>query len=84
MDVVFAVRVMELLGARHVLPEVYSICIPREIKAMNISRFATIAFLISALMAAGCANTIRGAGKDAANTVNAAEGAAGDVAGAAQ
>lgn len=49
---------------------------------MNLSRFVTIAFLLGALMAAGCANTIRGVGKDAANTVNATEGAAQDVAGA--
>ena len=51
---------------------------------MNLSRFVTIAFLIGALMAAGCANTIRGVGRDAANTVNATEGAAQDVAGAVQ
>jgi entericidin B len=55
-----------------------------EILPMKLSRFITIAALISALMTAGCANTIRGMGKDTANTVNAAEGAGEDIAGAAQ
>ena len=40
---------------------------------MKLSRLATIAILASALMVSACANTIRGVGKDAANTVNATE-----------
>ena len=40
---------------------------------MKLSRFATIAILASALMVSACANTIRGVGRDAANTVNATE-----------
>ena len=43
----------------------------------------TLTVLFAALFLAGCANTIRGAGQDAANTVDAAGDAAGNVAGAA-
>ncbi len=49
---------------------------------MKLSRFVTIAVLIGALAAAGCGNTIRGMGKDAANTVDAAEDAGNSVANA--
>ena len=48
--------------------------------SMKLSRFATIAILASALMASACANTIRGVGRDAANTVNATEAAGKSVA----
>ena len=51
---------------------------------MKFRLFTTIALLIGIVAAAGCANTIRGVGKDAANTVNATEGAAKNVANAAQ
>ena len=42
-----------------------------------------LAVLFAAALLAGCANTIRGAGQDAANTVDAAGDAAGSVADAA-
>ena len=43
-----------------------------------------LAIALSALLVlAGCANTIRGAGQDAANTVDASRDAAGNVADAA-
>jgi len=42
-----------------------------------------IAVLVSALMAAACANTIRGVGRDTANTVNATQSAGKNVAQAA-
>ena len=51
--------------------------------SMKLSRLATIAILASALMVSACANTIRGVGKDAANTVNATEDAGNSVAKAA-
>jgi Entericidin EcnA/B family. len=51
---------------------------------MNLQRLATLVVLCGALAAAGCANTIRGVGRDAANTVNATEGAVKNVAGAAE
>lgn len=38
------------------------------------------AALFAVLMLASCANTIRGAGRDASNTVNATKSAANDVA----
>lgn len=48
---------------------------------MKLSRQASIvALLAAALFAASCANTIRGVGRDASNTVNAAEDAVQDVA----
>jgi entericidin B len=48
--------------------------------SMELSRFATIAILASALVVSACANTIRGVGRDAANTVNATEAAGKSVA----
>jgi entericidin B len=51
---------------------------------MKLRNFTTIALLIGVLATAGCANTIKGVGRDAANTVNATEQAAGDVANAAE
>jgi entericidin B len=51
---------------------------------MKLRHFTAIVLLIGALTAAGCANTIRGVGKDAANTVNATESAASNVANAAE
>jgi entericidin B len=51
---------------------------------MKLRHFTTVALIIGALIAAGCANTIRGVGKDAANTVNATESAASNVANAAE
>lgn len=48
-------------------------------------RAASIASLLAvALLASACANTIRGAGADAANTVNAVENAGNNVADAAR
>ncbi|MCR9123279.1 MAG: entericidin B signal peptide protein [Phyllobacteriaceae bacterium] len=47
---------------------------------MHIIKLATVAALMLAL--AGCANTIRGVGQDTANTVDATQQAAGNVAGA--
>ena len=47
---------------------------------MKLSRLVPVAILVSALFAAGCANTIRGAGRDASNTVDATERAVKDVA----
>lgn len=52
--------------------------------SMKLSKLAPIAVLACALMVSACANTIRGAGQDAANTVNAVEGAGNNVARAAQ
>jgi predicted small secreted protein len=44
-------------------------------------RLAPIAVILAcALLAAACANTIRGVGRDASNTVNATEQAVKDVA----
>ncbi|WP_353645616.1 EncA/B family entericidin [Mesorhizobium sp. WSM2239] len=44
-------------------------------------RFAPIAAILAcALVVAACANTIRGVGRDASNTVNATEQAVEDVA----
>ena len=51
---------------------------------MTSSRYALIAVFASLLMATGCANTIRGVGKDAANTVNATQNAGSNVANAAE
>jgi len=51
---------------------------------MKFRQLTTIALLVGAVMVVGCANTIRGVGRDAANTVNATEGAVQNVAGAAQ
>jgi entericidin B len=42
---------------------------------MKRSRVTTIIILLSALLASACANTIRGMGKDTANTVNATQSA---------
>jgi len=47
---------------------------------MNFSKLVPIAVLISALFVASCANTIRGAGRDAGNAVDATEDAASDIA----
>ena len=52
---------------------------------MTSFRLAPVAALLAcALMATACANTIRGVGQDAANTVNATQSAGGKVASAAQ
>jgi entericidin B len=51
---------------------------------MKLGRLATIALLLGALMAAGCANTIRGIGKDTASAVDATEDAGQSVANAAE
>ena len=56
----------------------------RETETMKLGQLTTIALLVGALTAVGCANTIRGAGKDVANTANATEGAVKNVANAAQ
>jgi entericidin B len=50
--------------------------------SMKLSQFATIAVLAGALAVSACANTIKGVGKDAANTVNATESAGKSVANA--
>jgi predicted small secreted protein len=46
------------------------------------SRYATVVAIASLLLVTACANTIRGIGKDAANTVNATENAGQRVANA--
>ena len=51
---------------------------------MKTQTYAVIALLASVLMVSACANTIRGVGKDAANTVNATQNAGKRVANAAQ
>ncbi|HEY4191144.1 MAG TPA: entericidin [Mesorhizobium sp.] len=40
---------------------------------MTLSRYASIAAIASLVLVTGCANTIRGAGQDTANTVNATQ-----------
>lgn len=48
---------------------------------MKLSKMASIAALLAcALAVSACANTIRGVGKDASNTVDATQGAVNDVA----
>ena len=47
-------------------------------------KYVAVALVASCVFVGGCANTIRGAGKDAANTVNAVEGAGNNVAQAAK
>lgn len=49
---------------------------------MNTRRFSLIAVLGAALLASACANTIRGAGADAANAVDATQNAGNRVANA--
>jgi entericidin B len=51
---------------------------------MSSSNALKITLVVAALMTAGCANTIRGVGQDAANTVNATQSAGKNVAGAAK
>jgi len=51
---------------------------------MKLGKLTAIALLVGALTAVGCANTVRGVGRDAANTVNATQGAVKGVANAAQ
>ncbi len=46
---------------------------------MKLSMLVPVAVLISALFVASCANTIRGFGRDAGNTVEATEDAAKDI-----
>ena len=50
---------------------------------MALSRYVTTAVIASALLVSACANTIRGFGQHAANTVNATEHAGKKVANAA-
>lgn len=47
---------------------------------MKLSRIAPVALIAAALFVTGCANTIRGAGRDVSNTVDATASAAQDVA----
>jgi entericidin B len=51
---------------------------------MKRRHLTTIFVLAGALMAAACANTIKGVGQDAANTVNATENAGKKIVNAAQ
>jgi len=51
---------------------------------MKTSTYAVIALLASVLLVSACANTIRGVGKDAANTVDATKSAGHRVAKATQ
>ncbi len=51
---------------------------------MKPSPLVPILAIAAALLVAGCANTIRGVGADAANTVNATQSAGNRVANAAQ
>ncbi|MBB4066922.1 entericidin B [Gellertiella hungarica] len=48
----------------------------------NMMKFGSV--LVALVLLSSCANTIRGAGKDAANTVNAAQSAGNNVANAAE
>lgn len=48
------------------------------------SKYATAVAIASLLMVTACANTIRGIGKDAANTVNATENAGQTIANSAK
>jgi len=50
---------------------------------MTPSRYVSIAVIASTLLVSACANTIRGVGQDAANTVNATAHAGKKVANAA-
>jgi entericidin B len=56
----------------------------RETQLMKLGKLTAIALLVGTLTAVGCANTVRGVGRDAANTVNATQGAVKGVANAAQ
>jgi len=47
---------------------------------MKLSRLAIAGALIGSLFVASCANTMRGFGRDASNTVDATEDAANDIA----
>lgn len=48
---------------------------------MKLSKIAPIAAVLAcALVVSACANTIRGVGRDASNTVDATQGAVNDVA----
>lgn len=47
---------------------------------MTFSKLVPIAMIISALFLASCANTMRGMGRDASNTIDATEDAAEDIA----
>jgi entericidin B len=51
---------------------------------MKTSRLAPVLAIATAVLVSGCANTIRGVGADAANTVNATQSAGNRVANAAQ
>ena len=51
---------------------------------MKTSRLAPVLAIAAAVLVSGCANTIRGVGADAANTVNATQSAGNRVANAAQ
>jgi entericidin B len=50
------------------------------IPSMKLSHFTAIAVLASALAVSACANTIKGVGRDAANTVDATQSAGKSVA----
>ncbi len=47
----------------------------REAPSMKLKVLAPVAVVAMAILATGCANTIRGVGQDTANTVNATQGA---------
>ncbi|MEO5757815.1 MAG: entericidin [Mesorhizobium sp.] len=51
---------------------------------MKTSTYAVVAVLASVLLVSACANTIRGVGKDAANTIDATKSAGKKVANATQ
>jgi len=51
---------------------------------MKIKVFASIALIATAVFVSGCANTIRGAGRDVANTVDATQNAGRNIDSAAQ
>ncbi len=55
----------------------------RETQSMKLSHIVPIAAILAVVALAGCANTIRGVGADAANTVNATQNAGHRVAKAA-
>jgi len=51
---------------------------------MKLRMYASLALIATAILASGCANTIRGAGRDVANTVDATQSAGQNIDGAAQ
>jgi predicted small secreted protein len=51
---------------------------------MKFRMYASLALIATVILASGCANTIRGAGRDVANTVDATQNAGNSIDNAAQ